>query len=639
MTKPKYVAAALSSNLKFIIPVAVTLVILVVAMFVFIIPQFHSSIIERKKEMVQQEVLTAWSVLQYYYSQESSGELTRSEAQALSISQIREMRYGPEMKDYFWINDTIPVMIMHPYRTNLDGKNVADYTDPNGKHLFLAFKDIVLRQDEGYVDYMWQWKDDSSHIVPKVSYVKGFSPWGWIIGTGIYMKDVHAEIALISKDIISVILGTLAIFLLISIYVILQGAKTELARQKADEAFKEGAEQYRCLSEHNTDFIMRYDREGRHLYMNKAALKLIGKPLSEVINLTPREMGFESGMCDTWETAIQQVFDTGTPQQASFEFESGDSQKLILDWRVVPEFTEDGHVYAALGVSRDITDTCLAKNRLDAMNQRLKLTNKELITKRRELEEFLHTVSHDLKAPIISIQGFSQLLKKRMADRVGDTSLNYINRISANCHTIESLLNDLLELSRIGRLDEPFERINFEKMIYEVIADFSIVTVDNNIEIKYYPSVPDILGRPDRIRQVLVNLIDNAVKYMPAKDNALIEIGCVEAEGDTDVSYAGLYIRDNGDGISQKQIGNIFNMFQRAREQDDITQGTGAGLAIVKKIVTNHGGKVWVKSKPGLSTEFCFTLPIAGQKKLGDNTVDRIKAPLIIKPVPEMSYD
>ena len=109
------------------------------------------------------------------------------------------MRYGPESKDYFWINDMQPRLIMHPYRTDLEGKDIAGFTDPSGKHLFVEVVRTVKNSGAGYVDYQWQWKDDPDRIVPKISYVKGFDPWGWIIGTGIYVEDVHTEIAAITR--------------------------------------------------------------------------------------------------------------------------------------------------------------------------------------------------------------------------------------------------------------------------------------------------------------------------------------------------------------------------------------------------------------------------------------------------------
>jgi signal transduction histidine kinase len=131
------------------------------------------------------------------------------------------------MKDYFWINDMHPNIIMHPYRTDLEGRDATDIKDPNGKRLFVACAEIVRQKGSGYVDYHWQWQDNPDKIVPKISFVKGFQPWGWVVGTGVYVEDVRSQILAITRRMtVSCLLITAVIFIL-AIYVILQGAKAE----------------------------------------------------------------------------------------------------------------------------------------------------------------------------------------------------------------------------------------------------------------------------------------------------------------------------------------------------------------------------------------------------------------------------
>ena len=128
-----------------------------------------------------------------------------------------------------------PVMVMHPYRSDLEGKNVSDYVDPNNKHLFIEFRNKVKSDGAGFVAYMWQWKDNPDHIVPKLSYVIGFEPWGWIIGTGIYIEDVRITIESITKKLRNILIVILLIIIFISIYIVWQGIKTDLALEAANE--------------------------------------------------------------------------------------------------------------------------------------------------------------------------------------------------------------------------------------------------------------------------------------------------------------------------------------------------------------------------------------------------------------------
>ena len=209
------------------LPVLLTIVLYVTAIFFVLLPQLERSFLGRKREMIRELTETVWSLVESYHERELSGELTRAEAQLRAILRIKKLRYGPEKKDYFWINDMTPRMIMHPYRPDLEGKDISGFEDANGKHLFVKFVERVRREGAGYEDYLWQWKDDPEKIVPKLSYIKGFEPWGWIIGTGMYVDDVHSEIAAIRNKLSGISIGILVIVSALSIYSIRQTMKAD----------------------------------------------------------------------------------------------------------------------------------------------------------------------------------------------------------------------------------------------------------------------------------------------------------------------------------------------------------------------------------------------------------------------------
>ncbi len=178
--------------LRIFLPTLIAIGLFLAAIWGIILPSFEQTLLDRKREMIRELTNSAWSILASYERDEQNGLLTREQAQALAITRIEALRYGPEGKDYFWIQDMQPRMIMHPYRTDLNGQELLSFTDPRGVRIFVEFADLVRREGEGYIDYVWQWKDDPQRLEPKESYVKGFAPWGWIIGTGIYTDDVHA---------------------------------------------------------------------------------------------------------------------------------------------------------------------------------------------------------------------------------------------------------------------------------------------------------------------------------------------------------------------------------------------------------------------------------------------------------------
>lgn len=190
--------------LRVVVPTLLTIILFIAAFFFVIIPAVRDASMERKKEMIRELTTSAWNILAKLNNDEQKGILTRHEAQRMAVEQIRNLHYGQELKDYYWINDMSPRMIIHPYRTDLNGQDLSNYTDPDGKKVFMEMVDVVKKHHSGYVNYKWQANDNPENIVSKISYIKGFSPWGWIIGTGIYTDDVKKEIDYVIQNIMAV---------------------------------------------------------------------------------------------------------------------------------------------------------------------------------------------------------------------------------------------------------------------------------------------------------------------------------------------------------------------------------------------------------------------------------------------------
>ena len=157
----------------------------------YLIPAIHDSIYEGKKNKTREMVYTALGILDSLHQKEQTGALTREEAQSRARATIASMTFGENRQDYFWINDYHPRMIMHPFRPDLDGADISGFQDPQGLNLFVEMVEVVQKQNTGYVEYLWQYYDDKERIEPKISYVAGFEPWEWIVGTGVYIHDVE----------------------------------------------------------------------------------------------------------------------------------------------------------------------------------------------------------------------------------------------------------------------------------------------------------------------------------------------------------------------------------------------------------------------------------------------------------------
>ena len=262
--------------IRIILPVILTVALFTGTIFFLILPILEARMMDQRRLMIRELNETAWSLLSALQEKERSGEATRREAQAQAIETLRSLRYGPDAKDYFWINDLHPNLIMHPYRPDLEGRDVSHFTDPSGKRLFAAVVNAVRETGAAFVDYQWQWKDDPERIVPKISHVKVFSPWGWVVGTGIYVEDVRAEIAAITRRLTGVCLAILAVILLLSGYIIRQSSKAKRRRHEIDLALRESEQKYRLLAETASEFIIAFDAEGRIIYVNRAWIETGG---------------------------------------------------------------------------------------------------------------------------------------------------------------------------------------------------------------------------------------------------------------------------------------------------------------------------------------------------------------------------
>ncbi len=300
--KPQDETVLKRANARIILPTLLAMVLFVISIFAVIIPAFRSNIMDRKREMIRELTNSAWSVFREYAEEEKKGLLSREEAQKRAISDIRYLRYGEELKDYFWIIDLHPRMVMHPYKPQLDGQDLSGILgeDNRGKKLFVEMVQVCKKNGSGYVDYMWQWKDDPTRIVPKLSYVKLFEYWQWIIGTGIYIEDVKHEIARMTSRLITISISIIFLITLLLFYITQQSLKIEKQRLSAEKGLKESERKYRALVEAATEGIMMV-LEGKYFYSNQPILDMLGYSSSEFTHLDlydiliPESTGYETG--------------------------------------------------------------------------------------------------------------------------------------------------------------------------------------------------------------------------------------------------------------------------------------------------------------------------------------------------------
>lgn len=262
----------------------------------------------------------------------------------------------------------------------------------------------------------------------------------------------------------------------------------------------------------------------------------------------------------------------------------------------------------AYRTSRDLAfDEISERKRVEAVLQEKEKELKELISelsaKNTELESFVYTISHDLKTPIVTIGGFIGALREDFGTSIPKEAESYLDYMSGAGRKMEALIDDLLELSRIGRLVGRRTTLPFAEIVTEALQTLGPNIESRGVRVNVQENLPEVYGEKNRLAQVMYNLLNNAIKYM-GEDNLepRIDIGAENQD-----NRCVFFVRDNGIGIEEKFFEKIFRIFERlpsARKE----KGTGVGLAIVKRIIESHGGRIWLASEPGRGTTFFFTM-------------------------------
>ena len=239
------------------------------------------------------------------------------------------------------------------------------------------------------------------------------------------------------------------------------------------------------------------------------------------------------------------------------------------------------------------------------LNQELTLRAGELVAANKELESFAYSVSHDLRAPLRHLVGYSELLQKHVSGSLDDKGQRYVQTILESGKRMGNLIDDLLAFSRIGRAESRTTEVNLQQLVKEVVSEIGQQTKGQDISWRIGP-LPVCYGDRSLLKLVIVNLLSNAVKFSGTRRPAKIEVGSVD--GSTDNTE--VFVRDNGVGFDMQYINKLFGVFQRLHRADEF-EGTGIGLATVQRIIHRHGGTVRAEAAVDQGATFYFSLPKA----------------------------
>ena len=374
-------------------------------------------------------------------------------------------------------------------------------------------------------------------------------------------------------------------------------------RHLAESALADSEAHLRLVAENVPAMIAYNDRDLVVRYANRRYLEFFGFDRESGVGRHIRDI-IGAAAFEKAEPLLRQSL-AGEPVHYRATRRSAAGEERIIEVESVPDRGADGTVRGAYALMRDITDQQRAEDEVRRFNadleRRVSERTAELQSANKELESFAYSISHDLRAPLRGIDGFSHLLAEEFGDQLDETGRDYLDRVRRAAQRMGTLIDDILELSRVTRLEMRRMQVDLSQIATEVLDERTQAAPGHRVECIIAPDC-QAFGDPQLLRVMLQNLLENAWKYSGKEAAPKIEFGH-EALGGEKVHF----VRDNGVGFDMKYADRLFTPFQRLHKPEEF-EGTGIGLATVARIVHRHGGRVWAESAVGAGTTLRFTL-------------------------------
>jgi PAS domain S-box-containing protein len=376
------------------------------------------------------------------------------------------------------------------------------------------------------------------------------------------------------------------------------------ARKFAEEQLRVSERRYRQVVENSPNPIFVVNQAGAIQSWNRASeeilqygSELIGRPVQELL-YNPHDAAWV-------ETALAQVFRGLSLTSMAISFRHRDGSQCFMTSRLYPLFDHEGQVKTCVFANTDLTEHVQAEEKIRKLNeqleQRVKDRTAQLEAANKELEAFAYSVSHDLRAPLRGIKGFSRFLLADYARLLDKTGRDYLRRIKSSSERMEHLIESLLQLSQLTQGEMSRETVDLSELAQEIAESYQKTDPARQVKFEITTGLT-AQGDKRLLRIMLANLLDNAWKFTRTRDYARISLDSTQQEGQT------VYlVRDNGVGFDMFYADKLFGAFQRLHDGSEF-EGTGIGLATVQRIVHRHGGRIWAESEPDKGTTFYFTL-------------------------------
>ncbi|HMF61427.1 MAG TPA: PAS domain S-box protein [Vicinamibacterales bacterium] len=380
--------------------------------------------------------------------------------------------------------------------------------------------------------------------------------------------------------------------------------EAEEERKKLDQGLRDQQFYTRSLIESNIDALMATDPRGIITDVNKQTEALTGCTRDELIGAPFKNYFTDPTRADA---GIRRVLTEGKVTNYELTARARDGAETVVSYNATTFHDRDRKLRGVFAAARDMTELKRYEHTVqqnEIQRARDAAHAKELAVVNQELEAFSYSVSHDLRAPLRHVHGYVEMLRGATTGQLSEKAQHYLTTITDASVEMGELIDDLLAFSRVGRAEIRGTSVELDALVRDVIRGLEMALKDRPIVWQIAP-MPTVMGDASLLKQVLTNLIDNAIKYSRTRDPARIEIGCAGEEAGRVI----LFVRDNGVGFDMQYADKLFGVFQRLHRPEEF-EGTGIGLATVRRIVGRHGGRVWAEGALDKGATFYVTLEL-----------------------------